>query len=176
MNRLKLLKDVYDKYSDYMFTICLRYCKDRDAAQDILHDGFIQIYNSFDKFQDRGEGSIKAWMSRIMVNMCLQYLRKKDLLRMSLDVDDIRADLQPIEEDGAELESLSSIPESVLFDFIASLPVGYRTVFNLYVFEDKSHREIGELLGINEKSSSSQFARAKKIISQKIKEYENVTR
>ena len=169
MNKTKLLKELYEKYSGQMFAICLRYCKDRDAAQDVLHDGFIQIYNSLDKFTDRGEGSIRAWMSKVMVNNCLQSLRKKDLLKESENID---TNYDVIGEDSFSNQEINEIPKKVLFDIIASLPVGYRTVFNLYVFEEKSHKEIAELLGINEKSSSSQLYRAKSLISQKIKEYE----
>lgn len=156
-----------------MLAICLRYCADREVAHDLMHDGFIKVFNSFDKFQDRGEGSLKAWMAKIMVNECLQYFRKKDLLRECVDVESPKGGLSfDYVDDGEFGERTERIPQKVLMEMITSLPIGYRTVFNLYVMEDKSHKEIGALLGIGEKSSSSQLSRAKAILAHKIKEYE----
>lgn len=168
MNKLDQLKHIYESYGGRMLSLCIRYCGRRDIAQDIMHDGFIQAYNSLDKFTDRGEGSLRAWTERIMINTCLQYLRKKDLMRESMVMDD---NLKILSDDDLE-KSVSRVPESVLMKFISELPVGYRTVFNLFVFEDMSHKQIAEILGINEKSSSSQLYRAKCTLAQKIKEYE----
>ena len=138
-------KELYEQYSGRMLGICLRYTGDRDTAQDLLHDGFIKIFDSFDKFTWRGEGSLRAWMERVMVNIALQYLRKNDVKNQST----------PLEE----------------MQFIEELPVGYRTVFNLYTFEDKSHKEIAQALGINEKSSASQLFRAKSVLAKRVKEW-----
>ena len=136
-------KELYEHYGGRLLGVCLRYTGDRDTAQDLLHDGFIKIFSSFDKFTWRGEGSLRAWMERVMVNTALQYLRKSDVI----------------------------IPQAVLMRFIEELPAGYRTVFNLYTFEEKSHKEIAQLLGINEKSSASQLFRAKSVLAKRVKEW-----
>ncbi len=159
-------KELYEQYAGRMMTICLRYANDRDIAQDLLHDGFLKIYHSFDKFTWRGEGSLRAWMERVMVNIALQYLRKNDILNQANNIDD-----SPEIYEEPDTEDIELIPHTVLMEFIGELPVGYRTVFNLYTFEDKSHKEIADLLGINEKSSASQLFRAKSTLAKKVKDW-----
>lgn len=159
-------KELYDRFAGRMFGICLRYVSDRETAQDLLHDGFIKIYASFDKFTWRGEGSLRAWMERVMVNTVLQYLRKNDVMSHTYELDEVRETYD--EPDASDIEV---IPQKVLMGFINDLPDGYRTVFNLYIFEEKSHKEIAELLGINEKSSASQLYRAKTALAKRVKEY-----
>lgn len=149
-----------------MFSVCLRYITDREVAQDLLHDGFLKIFDSFDKFTWRGEGSLRAWMERVMVNTVLQYLRKNDVMNQATALENVP---QVYEEPDAS--SIDVIPQKVLMRFINELPTGYRTVFNLYVFEEKSHKEIAQLLGINEKSSASQLVRAKAALATKIREW-----
>lgn len=161
-------KELYELYAGQMLAICLRYVGDREVAQDLLHDGFLKIFDSFDKFSYRGEGSLKAWLSRIMVNMSLEYLRKNDILHQTLTIEEIPDTICETEEGDWE-----HIPQSMLMKFINELPTGYRTVFNLYTFEDKSHKEIANELGINEKSSASQLFRAKAVLAKRIKEYMN---
>ncbi|SHE61893.1 RNA polymerase sigma-70 factor, ECF subfamily [Bacteroides luti] len=159
-------KELYEQYAGQMFGICYRYAGDREIAQDLLHDGFLKAYCSFDKFTYRGEGSLKAWLSRVMVNISLDYLRKNDPARQMLPLDQIPESIEePREED------ITQVPHKVLMKFIAELPSGYRTVFNLYVMEQLSHKEIAEKLGINEKSSSSQLFRAKKVLAKEINNY-----
>lgn len=159
-------KQLYEQYAGRMLAVCLRYVSDRDTAQDLLHDGFIKIFDSFDKFTWRGEGSLRAWMERIMINLSLQFLRKNDVISQSTDIEDVPEVYE--EPDAGDVEL---IPQDVLMGFINDLPVGYRTVFNLYTFEDKSHREIAELLNINEKSSASQLFRAKGVLAKRVKEW-----
>ena len=142
------------------------YITDREVAQDLLHDGFLKIFDSFDKFTWRGEGSLRAWMERVMVNTVLQYLRKNDVMNQATALENVP---QVYEEPDAS--SIDVIPQKVLMRFINELPTGYRTVFNLYVFEEKSHKEIAQLLGINEKSSASQLVRAKAALATKIREW-----
>lgn len=159
-------KELYEQYAGRMLGICLRYAGDRETAQDLLHDGFLKIFGSFDKFTWRGEGSLRAWMERVMVNVALQYLRKNDVMSQSMALEDAPETYE--EPDASEVEA---IPQQVLMHFVEELPVGYRTVFNLYTFEDKSHKEIALLLGINEKSSASQLFRAKSVLARKVKEW-----
>lgn len=161
-------KELYELYAGQMMAICLRYIADRDIAQDVLHDGFLKIFKSFDKFAYRGEGSLKAWLSRVMVNMSLEYLRKNDVLHQTLTLEEVPETISVTHEDAFE-----RIPQQVLMKFINELPTGYRTVFNLFTFEEKSHKEIANELGINEKSSASQLFRAKAVLAKKIKDYLN---
>ncbi len=159
-------REFYEQYAGQMFGICFRYSGDRDTAQDLLHDGFIKAYSSFNKFTYRGEGSLRAWLSRVMVNVSLDYLRKNEASRQTLTLDQIPETMEEPQE-----EDVSVIPHQVLMKFIAELPEGYRTVFNLYAMEKMSHKEIAEKLGINERTSSSQFFRAKKLLAKRINEY-----
>lgn len=162
-------KEVYERYAGRMLGVCIRYAGDRELAQDLLHDGFLKIYLSFDKFVYKGEGSLRAWMERVMVNTVLQYLRKNDVLSQSTALDESPEVYE--EPDG---EAIDTIPREVLMRFISELPTGYRTVFNLYVFENKSHKEIAELLGINERSSASQLVRAKAALAMKIRRWMDI--
>jgi len=159
-------KALYEGFAPRLLAICLRYTGNRAAAEDLLHDGFLKIFNSFDKYSWRGEGSLRAWTSRIMVNLSIEYLKKNKLMQMSPASDNDIPD-----EEEPQVVQVADIPQSVVMQFISELPAGYRTVFNLYVFENKSHSEIANILGINEKSSSSQLSRAKKMLAGKINAY-----
>ncbi|MDR0939661.1 MAG: sigma-70 family RNA polymerase sigma factor [Mediterranea sp.] len=160
-------KELYERYAGRMLGICLRYAGDRDTAEDLLHDGFLRAFRYFDKFNWRGEGSLRAWMERLMANVALQYLRDKNVLSQAQPIDEVRE----LSDDEPDADDIERVPEEVLMKFIGELPTGYRTVLNLYIFEEKSHREIARLLGINEKSSASQFFRAKHLLAKRIKEW-----
>ncbi|WP_298073029.1 sigma-70 family RNA polymerase sigma factor [uncultured Bacteroides sp.] len=158
-------RELYERYAGRMLALCLRYSGNREVAEDLLHDGFLKLFSSFDKFTWRGEGSLRAWIERVMVNTALQYLRQNDVLNHSATLDDL-----PLEAyDEPEPEACETIPRQMLMQFIGRLPVGYRTVFNLYVMEGKSHKEIAAQLGINERSSASQLARAKASLAKQVK-------
>ena len=156
----------YEVYGGQFLAICLRYIGDRDTAQDVFHDGIIKIYQSIGQFKFLGEGSLKAWLSRVMVNETLGYLRKKTLQMQQETLMEQLPDTQ-LDDDG----DVNNIPNKELMRMIRELPDGYRTVFNLFVFEEKSHKEIASLLGISEHTSSSQFYRAKTLLMKKINEY-----
>ena len=141
-------KELYTLYSKQMLAVCYRYTGDEDAAHDVLHDGFIKI---FTHFTFRGECALATWVTRVMVTQAIDYLRKQKRI--------------------TQLLSLIHISEPQLMAFVAELPDGCRTVFNLYVFEEKSHKEIAEMLGIKVHSSTSQLHRAKNLLAKRIKEY-----
>lgn len=162
-------KRLYEIYSRQMMAICYRYVGDKMTSEDILHDGFIKVFGSIHSFNYRGEGSLKAWISRIFVNASLEYLRKNEPVRNSSAIEDWRETDFELEE-----EEIEQIPNQVLIDYISELPEGYRTVFNMYILEEMSHKEIGATLGINEASSRSQLSRAKAILAKKIQDYINV--
>lgn len=160
------IKSLYDKYVQYLAAVCRTYVPSEDDAKDILQDSFLKIFSSLDRFEWRGEGSLKLWMRRIVVNEALMFLRRQSKFRTeSLP----EGDRFP-EETGGDPE-ISSLPMPELLRLIRELPDGYRTVFNLYVFEQKSHKEIAGLLGISENTSYSQFSRARALLAKKIKEY-----
>ncbi len=160
------VKKLYDTWSGYLFALCTRYITDKNIAEDVLQDSFIKILSSFDSFTWKGEGSLKAWISRITVNEALQYLRKQKKLNFVE-----YSDALPDKSDDENEPQVDGIPPAVLQKMIQELPDGYRTVFNLFVFEEKSHKEIAEMLGITESTSASQFHRARKILAQKIRNY-----
>ncbi|WP_286427957.1 RNA polymerase sigma factor [Myroides marinus] len=159
-------KEFYEFYSSHLTYVCMRYIKGQEDVRDILQNSFIKIYHSINKFEYKGAGSLKAWITRLLINESLKFLRDTATLESSVSSDEL-----PSIEDEIEEPLFDDIPESEILDMIRSLPDGYRMVFNLYVFEKKSHREIGVLLAIGESSSTSQFHRAKKILMQKIKTY-----
>lgn len=159
----KSRKRLYDEYAGHLMTLCVRYIGNRENAEDVLHDGFINIFKSIDRFTYRGEGSLKAWMCKIMVNEALSFIRKNNSIKETCD--------ENIPDMIDEKEDINEIPSNVLMDMIASLPAGYRMVFNLFAIEEKSHKEIGRLLGITEHTSSSQYYRAKTLLIKKIEEY-----
>lgn len=152
----------YDRYAGYLTAVCLRYVPDRADAKDILQEAFIRMFERMDRFEFRGEGSLKAWASRIVVNGALKNLQRKKRLHFVEDLPDV-----PEEEEPA----VEKVPPAVIQRLIQGLPDGYRTVFNLFVFEKKSHREIAGLLGIKEDSSASQFSRARALLARQIKSY-----
>ena len=153
---------LYERYVGYLTAVCSRYVPDRAAVKDILQDAFISIFTRIADFEFRGEGSLRAWMTRIVVNAALKSLRGSGRLSYVEELPD---------REQEDLETLPQVPPAILADMIKALPDGYRTVFNLFVFEKKSHKEIAELLGIKENSSASQFFRARALLARQIKDY-----
>ena len=156
------MKMLYDKYVGYLTAVCARYIPDDDDDKDILQEAFIKVFKSMDKFSWRGEGSLKAWLTRIVVNDSLKALRRSKPLPLTATLS------EPVDEEEPAFEE---VPMDVIQGMIRKLPEGYRTVFNLFVFEDKSHKEIASLLGIKENSSASQLFHAKAMLARWIKDY-----
>ena len=152
---------LYDRLASRMLSLCLRYVGDRTTAEDIMQEGFVTLFTRLDSF--RGHGSFEGWARKIFVNTALMYLRKKDALKMSDDIDAARnlsTDMASQMEDIGYLE---------LMKLISSLPAGFRTVFNMYVIEGYSHKEIAEMLDISEITSRSQLSRARTWLQNKIR-------
>ncbi len=156
------MRQFYERYADYLTAVCSRYIPEKADAKDVLQESFVKMLGALDSFEYRGEGSLKAWSSRIVVNTALKSLRKSGRLRYMEALPDLPEESEP---------EVERVPAPVLQQFIQALPDGYRTVFNLFVFEKKSHREIAALLGIKEDSSASQFFRARALLARKIKQY-----
>ena len=148
-----------------MLAVCYRYVGDIDEAHDVLHDAFIKIFSNF---TFRGECSLATWMTRVMMTQSIDYLRRKQRFNQLIVSDD---HLPDVVDEAEAAESGSQLSEEILMQFVAELPDGCRTVFNLYVFEEKSHKEIARLLHIKENSSTSQLHRAKSLLAKRIKEY-----
>lgn len=157
-------KDLYTIYSKRMLAVCYRYTGDMDAAHDVLHDGFIKI---FTKFSFRGESSLGTWITKVMVTQSLDYLRQKKRFNERI----IHEETLPDVPDIGEMSDETAVSQENLMKFVADLPDGCRMVFNLYVFEAKSHKEIADMLRIKEHSSTSQLHRAKCLLAKRIKEY-----
>lgn len=158
-------KELYTLYSRQMLAVCYRYVGDIDEAHDVLHDAFIKIFSNF---TFRGECSLATWMTRVMMTQSIDYLRRKQRFNQLIVSDD---HLPDVVDEAETAESGSQLSEEILMQFVAELPDGCRTVFNLYVFEEKSHKEIARLLHIKEHSSTSQLHRTKSLLAKRIKEY-----
>lgn len=163
------MRDFYDTYSGYLTAVCSRYISNQDDIKDVLQESFIKIFKSITGFEYKGAGALLAWSSRIVVNESLKFLKKNEKLSIvsspSWDLPDIVEENEP---------DFDEIPTSVILRMIRSLPVGYRTVFNLYIFEQKSHKEIASTLNITENTSASQLHRAKALLARHINAYRSI--
>ncbi|MCC6577876.1 MAG: sigma-70 family RNA polymerase sigma factor [Flavobacteriales bacterium] len=154
---------VYELYYGKMLAVCLRYTKNTDQAKDILQDGFIKVFRSMDRFNR--SGSFEGWVRRIMVNTAIDHFRRTKnaylLLGEERSIEDFGdQDEEDVLEDSAGEEELELRPADVI-NAMQKLTPAYRTVFNLYVFEEMTHKEIADLLGINVGTSKSNLAKAK---------------
>jgi RNA polymerase sigma factor (sigma-70 family) len=160
-------KLLFDKYSRKMMGICLRYAAGREEAEDMLQEGWIKIFKNLGSF--RFEGSAEGWIKRVIVNTCLDYIRKTKRMFNQVEIEVAGEMLHP--EIG--IHSPDTLTEKDLLKMIHQLSPGYRTVFNLFAIEGYSHKEIGEMLSISESTSKSQYSRAR-VQLQKMFQEENV--
>lgn len=163
----KAMEWIYRRHVRYLYALCSRYITDDEDIKDVLQDAFVKIFSSLNKFKYRGDGSLKAWMARITLNETLTFLRNSSRISFA-SIDDTGMDIP----DNAPVET-EGIPTDILHQFVRELPDGYRTVFNLYVIDDKSHKEIADMLGIKQTTSASQLFKAKAMLARKIKQYRN---
>jgi len=158
----RMQEELYRRFSPRMYAVCLRYASSSEEAEDILQEGFIKIFKKLESY--RGEGSFEGWIRRIFVNTAIEHFRR-------------RRYLQPVTEkeentvEGKYLSVLDSLAEKDILELIRQLSPGYRTVFNMYVVEGYTHKEIGDMLGISEGTSKSQLSRAKVILQDMVKKY-----
>ena len=159
------MREFYSLYAGYLTGVCSRYVTDDDDMKDVFQESLIHIITHIADFSYRGNGSLKAWATKIVVNESLRFLRdtkRHELMLLDREVPDVPEDDDP---------PINDVPPDVIHRMVSQLPTGYRMVFNLYVFENKSHREIAALLGIKEKSSASQLSRAKNLLAKMIRQY-----
>jgi RNA polymerase sigma factor (sigma-70 family) len=157
----KFQETLYNIHSRKMYAVCLRYCPDTDDAQDVLQDGFVKVFRNLEKY--RGEGSFEGWLRRIFVNTAIEHYRKKTNLSSINDM------VEASFEDDS-WSALDKLAEKDILNIVKKLSPGYRSVFNMYVVEGYSHKDIGEILNISEGTSKSQLARAKGILQKMILE------
>ena len=156
---LKAQSEVYQLFAGKLFALCLKYSKNYQEAQDNLQDGFITIFNKMHQFQFKG--SFEGWLKRIVVNTALQKYRKKNVLNL---ISDEFPDEVEVEVDETTLSL------DYLLGIIQELPNRYRLVFNMYVLDGYSHREIAEMLEISEGTSKSNLSRARQILKRKVEQ------
>ena len=150
-------RDLYEQYKVQMFRICLRYAPDRSQAEDILQDAFIKIFSNLEKYE--GKGSFEGWMRRIVVNTALKNYKKSSVQKEQIG-------LESYQEGSMEPKAVANLGEEELMNLISQLPDGYRVVFNLYVVEGYSHKEIAENLQIKESTSRSQLVKARRLLQE----------
>ena len=149
-------KELYNRYSSKMLAVCYRFAHNREDAEDMLQEGFIKVFSQIHTF--RNQGAFEGWIRRIIVHTCINNLKKNKKFNESVDL--IHATAMQVRE-----ESVPSIVQAKqVVECIRVLPIGYRTVLNLYAIEGYSHREIGSMLDIEESTSRSQYTRAKQML------------
>src|SRR5689334_6253282 len=155
-NNAAAQKALYQKYSAKMLAVCYRYAHNREDAEDMLQEGFIKVFSQIHTFENRG--ALEGWIRRIMVHTCINILKKNKKFNESVDL--IHANSLQVRE-----ETIPSIIQAKqVVECIRLLPIGYRTVLNLYAVEGYSHREIAAMLDIEESTSRSQYTRAKAML------------
>jgi len=158
----RMQEELYRRFSPRMYAVCLRYAGNAEEAEDILQEGFIKIFKKLDSF--RSEGSFEGWVRRIFVNTAIEHFRRKRYLMPVTDKEE-----NTIE--GKYLSVLDDLAARDIMALVQELSPGYRTVFNMYVVEGYTHKEIADMLGISEGTSKSQLSRAKVILQDMVKKF-----
>jgi RNA polymerase sigma factor (sigma-70 family) len=157
----KMQELLYQRFSPKMYAVCLRYSNSADDARDLLQEGFIKVFKNLEKF--RSEGSFEGWIRRIFVNTSIEHFRRATTMQSVTEAHE-----NTFED--KEWNAFDNLAEKDVIKMIRDLSPGYKQVFNMYVVEGYSHKEIGELLGISEGTSKSQLARAKMILQKMIRD------
>ncbi len=152
-------REIFNRYAGKMMTVCLRYTRHRMEAEDILQDAFIKVFDNIHRFESKG--SFEGWIRRIVVNTALKNASRHSFQKEGIGMENV------IESSEAP-SVFSKMTEDELLGLISQLPDGYRVVFNLYVIEGYSHKEIGETLGIEESTSRSQLVKARNALQNRI--------
>lgn len=162
-------KLLYQAYVPTMMAVCMRYAQHRDEAEDLLQEGFLKVFQNINSF--RSQGSLEGWIKRIIINHALNHLKKARRNPFFEDIDEIHERYIPPADEPATV--YSPVSHETLLTLIQSLPPGYRIVFNLYAFEEYSHKEIATELNISENTSKTQLLKARRMLRQKIDELVN---
>ena len=159
-HNIKAQGELYQFYKNDLFSLCLKYCKNKEEAQDNLQDSFLEIFKKIKTF--KGIGSFEGWMKRITINKAIDKYNKIKPLSITIN-NNILEDTSIV-----DTQSINKIPLEVILKHIQELPTQYRMVFNLYELDNYSHKEISELLGVSINTSKSNLHRAKRILKQKM--------
>ncbi len=149
-------KYLFEQWVEKMLMVCRRYVKNDEDAEELLLDGFYKFFKKLSSFNYQGDAALYVWLKKIMINECLMFLRRKNVFNMVTD--------SAAEEIALQEEALNKLSAEEIFNLIVQLPVGYRTVFNLYVIEGIPHAEIASVLAIAEGTSKSQLSKAKMLL------------
>jgi RNA polymerase sigma factor (sigma-70 family) len=158
----RMQEELYKRFSPRMYAVCLRYAGNAEEAEDILQEGFIKIFKKLDSF--RGDGSFEGWLRRIFVNTAIEHFRRKRYLMPVTEKEE-----NTIE--GKYTSVLDELGAKDIMLLVQELSPGYRTVFNMYVVEGYTHKEIADILGISEGTSKSQLSRAKVILQDMVRNF-----
>lgn len=160
-------RELYQRFAAKMWVVCLRFAKDRMTAEDILQEGFVRVFGKLEQYTF--EGSFEGWIRRIMINTAINYYRK-NLMNASLELsfEDVFSNQATPEDAVAKLSAKE------LLDVVQELPEGYRIIFNLYAIDGYTHKEIGEIMGISESTSKTQYMRARVSLQERISKKLNV--
>ena len=153
-------KTLFDSFSPKFFALCLRYMKSTDDAEDVLQEGMVKIFTKLPEY--KGKGSFEGWMRRIVVNTCLDQIRKNQKLKFDVSID---KEEYKLSMNAHILENMSA---NELIEEIKKMPPGYRVVFNMFAIEGYSHQEIAQKLGVKESTSKSQYLRARAYLKERI--------
>lgn len=156
-------KQLYEHYAATMLGVCFRYTKSTADAEDVLQEGFVRVFRNLHQY--RGDGELGAWIRRIMVTTALNYLKRNARYQHDLAFD--KLEMHPVTDENPEI----TLNTKELTSLVQQLPSGYQAIFNLHAVEGYSHVEIGNLLGISDGTSRSQYARARALMITWIKKY-----
>ncbi len=165
-------KHLYHHFAPTMLRVCLRYASSHDDAQNIMQDGFVKVFLNFKRYE--GKGSLEGWLKRIMINTAITHYKKNknwnEQLRNNNEERDIDEIIRIENNEDDTWEKYLDIEPSILLETIHTLPSVFRMVFNMYFMENMKHKEIAEILQIDEVTSRTRLGRARKMIQQKIEE------
>ena len=160
-------KRLYEEFAPQLFAVCIRYCKNRTEAEDLLHEGFIKIFEKIDQY--RGEGSISAWLRRVMVNTVIDELRNRQNITYIDNTEKVFSNFAYDEDDEQDKEEdFYDVDIEQVFELVKQMPEKYKLVFNMYVVENYSHEKIASELGISSGTSKSNLSRARKWLKRKL--------
>ncbi|MFT4666276.1 MAG: RNA polymerase sigma factor (sigma-70 family) [Patescibacteria group bacterium] len=157
---------LFERYSGLMLSVCRRYTRHEMEAEDILQDALIKVFKNIEKF--KFEGSFEGWVRRIVVNTALKNYKKSSVQKEQIG-------LESYQEGSMEPKAIANLGEEELMNLIAKMPDGYRIVFNLYIIEGYSHREIAERLEIKESTSRSQLVKARRLLQEMLTERNRIS-
>jgi RNA polymerase sigma factor (sigma-70 family) len=158
----KMQYELYERFAPKMYGVCLRYASSNEEAEDILQEGFIKVYKKIGSY--RSEGSFEGWIRRIFVNTAIEHFRRKTYTQPITEAEENTVE-------GKYLSVLDALAEKDIVQLVQQLSPGYRTVFNMYVIEGYSHKQIADELGISEGTSKSQLSRAKQILQDLVQKH-----